>query len=111
SRAQSLYGALVLSEMLRLPPYRLLPAQSEPGEIVKYSGFEFRAAAPPVDVLDAHQESATRRGLCRINRRIGMPQVQQTGGARCKSGNGRSARSCHEMVIQRLERIGLRLPY
>ena len=44
--------------MFRLPPYRLLPGDAEPAEILIDRGLELRPAPDGVDILDAQQQPA-----------------------------------------------------
>src|SRR5687767_4503730 len=48
-------GAIGL-EALALPQHGLLPAETEPGEVLEDRRLEFLARPRPVDILDAEQE-------------------------------------------------------
>src|SRR5262245_7433241 len=62
----------IVVEMLRLPAYRLLPRQAEPGEVFIDCSFEFRPASSRVDVLDAEEQPPSDR-----ERHVGVEQCGQ----------------------------------
>ena len=84
----------VVVKMVGLPANRLLPIESQPGEIVAYGTFELGLAARRINVLDAQQKAAAC--ICRHvmveHGGIGVAQMQRAVGAWGKAENG----LCHE---------------
>jgi DNA-3-methyladenine glycosylase II len=83
-------STVVIGEMLRLPPHRLLPAQSQPCEIFVNGALELRPAACDIDILNAQEEPTLEAlGKIRIEQgRIGMAQMKPPVGTGSKSENG-----------------------
>jgi hypothetical protein len=88
ARAQPGERRFVDGEPGRLAQYRPVPAQPEPREILLDRRDEALAAARAVDILDTQQEAAARRPrvIVRLERGIGMAEVQPPGRARRETG-------------------------
>lgn len=86
---QLLQGRGVIGEMLGLAADRFLPVEAEPMQIVIESGFEFRATAGAVDVLDAQQKTPARfaRGAMSEQGGMGVAEMEKPCRTRRESRN------------------------
>src|SRR5262245_32755223 len=87
--------ATVIGEMLGLAPYLAVPVEAQPAQVLEHRLLEFAPATADVDVLDAHQEAATRLpgAMPAGPGRIGASQVQlarRTGGETRDHGHDRT---------------------
>ncbi len=80
----------VIAYMLRLPAHRFLPRQPQPFQVFDDGGLELGPGTARVDVLDAQQQPAPRLFSLGVGeqRRVGVAQVQVTGGAGGEAGDG-----------------------
>ncbi len=94
--SQPLRRVTVILEMIRLPPDRLLPGETEPGEVFDDARDESGTAALEIDILDPQQEaSASTAGEFLVQESgPGMAEMEPPIGARREPEDRRIMR-CH----------------